>query len=117
MKHQRILIIEDEVVVAMDMQAILEEAGATEVMYAATELEALALLDQEHWDAVVADANLHGQPIQAIAAVLLKRHIPFVIVSGYSRENLPEVLFSVPLLSKPIRPQQLVHAVSELFAN
>lgn len=117
MKGKRILIIEDEVLVAMEMQFVLEKAGAAAVEYAATEKEALGLLDQGAWDAVVADANLHGHSIGTVAAVLLGRGVPFVIITGYGRESLPSELGSVPFLPKPVSPSQLVRAVSRLFAS
>jgi CheY-like chemotaxis protein len=115
MNGKRILIIEDEVLLAMDMQLILAKAGAAEVEYAATEKEALALLDEGAWDAVVADANLHGRSIRTLAAALRERGVPFVIVTGYGRESLPSELVSVPFLSKPIAPAQLVQTVSRLL--
>jgi CheY-like chemotaxis protein len=117
MTGKRILIIEDEVLLAMDMQHHLKKAGAAEIEYAATEKEALGLLKQRDWDAVVADANLHGRSIATIAAVLRERDVPVLIVTGYGRENLPPELAAVPFLAKPFSPVQLVQAVSRLLAS
>jgi CheY-like chemotaxis protein len=117
MTGKRILIIEDEVLLAMDMQHHLKKAGAAEIEYAATEKEALGLLKQRDWDAVVADANLHGRSIATLAAVLRERGVPFVIVTGYARETLPPELAAEAFLAKPFSPVQLVQAVSRLFAS
>jgi CheY-like chemotaxis protein len=117
MTGKRILIIEDEVLLAMDMQYQLKEAGAAEIEYAATEKEALSLLEQGGWDAVVADANLHGCSIATVAAVLRERDVPVLVVTGYGRESLPTELAAVPVLAKPFSPVQLVQAVSRLLAS
>lgn len=77
MTGKRILIIEDEVRLGMDMQYHLKEAGAAEIEHAATEKEALSLMEQGGWDAVVADANLHGRSIAAVAPCCGSVTFPF----------------------------------------
>jgi CheY-like chemotaxis protein len=117
MNDKRILIIEDELLVAMELQSILQEAGAREVEIALTEVEALTLLDQGVWHAVVADANLHGRSNRTVAKVMRQRQIPFVTVTGYGRESLPPELADVPFLSKPVIPSRLVQTITGLFGS
>jgi CheY-like chemotaxis protein len=113
-KHLRILVIEDEFLVALDMTAALEHLGYGAVSHAETENSALQQLTENDWDAVIADANLNGRGIERIGALLQARHIPFVIVTGYEREDLPAVIREAPLLSKPVSFESLAQTVSRL---
>jgi CheY-like chemotaxis protein len=114
MKHLRILVIEDEFLVALDLVDSLLRAGFGKVVHAETETTALRQLEHEQWDAVVADANLNGNSIAQIGNTLLTRGIPFVVVTGYDREHLPAPIRDAPLLSKPVSGDQLAHAVMRL---
>lgn len=111
MARKRILVIEDEYLIAVELEDLLDEFGF-DVGHAATEAEALARIAEGGWDGAVADANLHGRDITAVAAALRARGIPFVIASGYGRESLPPGLADVPLLVKPFDSMRLVHVVS-----
>lgn len=113
---KRILVIEDEFLIALEMVTVLERAGAAEVEYAATEAEALAAIERSRWDVVVADGNLSGRDIRRVAAALREQAIPFLLVTGYGRNSLPPELADVPLLEKPFRGPQMVKAVSSLCA-
>ena len=111
----KILIIEDEYLVAEEIRWCLKGAGFSGIEQAATEDEALKQIFDTRWDAVVADANLDGRKIDTVADALFDRGIPFVIVTGYSRKSLPERLGSVTVIEKPFRSKTLVEAVSNLF--
>jgi CheY-like chemotaxis protein len=114
-KH--ILVIEDEALIAADMLEAMQAAGAVQVEYAATEAEALAAIGQKRWDAALADANLSGRGIDQVAAALREHGIPFIIVTGYGRNNLSSDLADIPLIEKPCAGRQLVKAVSLLCAR
>ena len=116
-EHMRILIIEDEYLVAEEIRQCLKRAGFAEVQNAATEDEALKCIANGGWDAVVADANLNGRRIDVVADVLLKRGIPLVLVTGYGRASLPERFRDVTVVEKPFRAKTLVEAVSGLFTK
>jgi DNA-binding response OmpR family regulator len=113
----RILIIEDEYLVAAEIKYCLNAAGYAETEHAATEKDALARISEGNWDAAVADANLNGSGIERIADALLGRGIPFMIVTGYGRSSLPANLSEIPVVDKPFRSQALVSAVANLFAR
>ncbi len=114
MTGKRILLIEDEYLVALELQRELEDAGFAEVVHAASEREALQRLDEGHWDAAIADANLNGRTSKAVGAALREQGIPFVVATGYGRESLPPELAEAPLLSKPIYGRRLVQEVTRL---
>lgn len=114
MTGKRILVIEDEFLVALEIQSELSQAGFADIEHAATEREALQRLKERHWDAVVADTNLNGRGMGQVVAALNERHIPFVIVTGYSRESLPPEVAHVPLIDKPFSGPHLVQTVISL---
>lgn len=109
-----ILMIEDEFLVAAEIRFHLESGGFADVEYAATERDALASIAGGDWEAAVVDANLNGRGIDRVAAALTARRIPFVIVTGYGRQGLPEAVANVPVIEKPFQPKALVDAVARL---
>jgi DNA-binding response OmpR family regulator len=109
-----VLVIEDEFLVALEIQTELTNAGFAAVEHAATEQEALARIQEGQWDAVVADANLNGRGLTRIASALNQHGIPFVVVTGYSRESLPPEVREVPVIDKPFSGRKLVQTVRNL---
>jgi hypothetical protein len=57
---------------------------------------------------------LHGSSVDAIAAALARRSIPFIFVTGYRRESLPGPFRSTTMLAKPFSEEQLLQAVTDL---
>lgn len=116
MAAQRLLVVEDELLVALDIESILTEAGMVVVGPAASAAEALELISSTAFDAALLDANLHGEPINDVAAALVERRIPFAYVTGYGRESLPPG-FEAAIITKPFDANQLVAATRELLAQ
>ena len=84
----RILIVEDEPMIALTLQDLLVEAGF-EVACVAGKLEkALALIEGAGCDAAIVDANLAGVSTSPAALALAARGVPFIVLSGYSAEQL-----------------------------
>ncbi|MBY0560477.1 PAS domain S-box protein [Hyphomicrobium sp.] len=113
---KRILIIEDEPLVALDLQDTLESAGAVIVAVIASAADALNVVKSERLDAAVLDGNLHGKPVDEIAAALTRSNVPFVFISGYGRESLPRGFGDVPLLNKPFSSSGLLDAIRRLLS-
>ena len=111
---KRILVVEDEPLVALDIVAALEGVGAEVVGSAGTAKEALSLIDDTALDAALLDANLRGHPVDEIAAALAARNIPFLFVTGYGPGSLPKAFAKTAMLSKPFSQEQLVAAVTSL---
>lgn len=112
----RVLIVEDEPLIAADIELVLAEEGHDVVATAATIEQALAFASGDHVDAVVLDANLAGRSAEPVAQFLLERNVPFVGISGYSRDQRPPSFANAPFLSKPFRPSLLISALSDLVA-
>lgn len=114
LRGARILIVEDAVLLALELETGLHEAGA-EVIGPAYELEeAMALLDQRI-DAAVLDANLNGQSVTPVAEVLAKRGVPFVFATGYGGSAGAPAGFEAPIIRKPYDVTQVAAAVVELL--
>jgi DNA-binding response OmpR family regulator len=107
----RILIIEDEALVAETMREDLEDEGFKVVGLADRLEKALAIVANVEFDVAVVDLNLAGVSAIPIVMHLAQIQRPFLILSGYAREQLSEDLSGVVFLRKPYR---LDHLVSQL---
>jgi DNA-binding response OmpR family regulator len=112
----KILIVEDEAVVALEIESTLRRAGFAISGCAASVGKALDVLAAEGCDIAVLDANLRGESVEPVAAALQRRGTPFFFVSGYGRVHLPERFLDAPLLSKPFEPAELIRRVRQLLA-
>jgi CheY-like chemotaxis protein len=109
----RILVVDDEFMIALDIEATLLEAGADVVALCMTLSEALSVAALEKVSIATLDIRLGRDTSEAVAALLAERGIPFVFYSGQSlpnemRERWPRSL----LVAKPAEPRQLVDALA-----
>jgi two-component SAPR family response regulator len=103
----RILVVEDETLIAMDIEAALDALGC-EVVGPTGKLEtALQLARGEELDAAILDVTIRGGKVFQVADQLLARGIPFVLASGYGDWALPEHLRNQPRLIKPFTSAEL----------
>jgi PAS domain S-box-containing protein len=114
LRGKRVLVVEDEPLVALDIAGNLKAAGAEVAGPAGTEDAALQLIEETVFDGALLDANLHGRGVDAIAAALTRRGIPFLFVTGNGRQALPESFAKAPVLSKPFSEEQLLSEASRL---
>jgi PAS domain S-box-containing protein len=116
LKGSRVLIVEDAVLLALELETGLAEAGA-EVVGPAYELEeAMALLERPI-DAAVLDANLNGRSVTPVAEALERRKVPFVFATGYGDTGGAPGGFDAPVIRKPYDVTQVAAAVAELLAR
>jgi CheY-like chemotaxis protein len=113
----RVLVVEDEALMAYDLSDQLTEAGFTVVGPALEAAQALELLAREGCDVAVLDVNLgNGTTSEPIALELKRRAIPFIVASGYSRDQHPSAAFlGAPQLMKPIRVAVLLLELRKLI--
>jgi CheY-like chemotaxis protein len=114
---RRLLVVEDEPLIALDIIDCLHDAGAEVAGPAGTEAEALQVIETTALDGVLLDANLHGRSVDGIAAALTRRSIPFVFVTGHDKRGLPRAFAKTPVVTKPFSAQQLVDAVAPMGAR
>jgi PAS domain S-box-containing protein len=112
---KRILLVEDEPLVAMDVESTLTAAGCKVVGPAATLERAQQLIEEADCDAALVDVNLAGQPVDELATLLTRKNRPFAFVTGYGREALPAGFRGAVVLSKPFGADQLLATVEVLL--
>jgi DNA-binding response OmpR family regulator len=109
----RVLVVEDEFLVASLIEDMLQAAGCV-VSPASRVAEALDAVDHETYDAAVLDVNLGGDRIDPVADALSRHNVPFIFVTGYSMGALPGEHAARPRLCKPFRMADLVGTLSRL---
>jgi len=112
---RRFLVVEDEPLVALEIAADLEAAGAVVAGPAGTVKAALQILESVPLDGALLDGNLRGEPVDEVGVALTRRNVPFLFVSGYGRESLPRGFGNVLVLGKPFNARQLVDAAAQLL--
>ena len=109
-----VLIVEDEVLIALEAEAELLRAGTGAMTRAHSIEEAERCIASSPFDVAILDANLNGRPSFPLADLLADRGIAFVFASGYSHlDGLPERWRGVPLVHKPYSSAELVAAIDE----
>ena len=99
---RRVLVVEDEMIVAWLLQDMLADLGCAVVGPAARVAQALAMIDAEAIDAAVLDVNLNGQKSYPVADALAARGVPFVFSTGYETESLPNGYQSLPVVAEAV---------------
>jgi CheY-like chemotaxis protein len=112
----RVMVVEDEALVAMLVEDALLDAGFDVLGPAATVQEAIALLERERPDAVVLDLNLAGETSTPVADMLAAKGIPYVIATGYGASGLPAGHQDAMVLAKPYDPMELTAVLGRLCA-
>ena len=113
-RRLRILIVEDEMLVAMNIEDMLLDLGH-EVAGLASRLEpALALAAEGEFDIAMLDVNLAGQQSFPVAAILASRGIPFLFATGYGAKGVAEEYRDYPVLQKPFGAHDLEQALRRI---
>ena len=99
---RRVLLVEDEALVAMLLETILEDMGCIPVGPAASVEDGLVMAnDAESLDAALLDVNVAGRQVFPIAEALKTRGVPFVFSTGYGESGLPDAWRGHPTVQKP----------------
>ena len=109
---QRIMIVEDSFYLAIEMEAVLESAGAQVVGPFATSAAALDSLKQSAPDCAVLDVNLSEGNSFDLARMLRMQHVPFLFFTGYDRDALPSEFADVDRLEKPVDSARMLQKLS-----
>jgi PAS domain S-box-containing protein len=109
----KVLIVEDALLLALELEAGLTEAGAEVVGSAADVGEAMRMADLPI-DAAVLDANLNGASVLPVAQALAARGVPFVFATGYGDDKMLPAGFDAPVIRKPYDVTQVAAALSEV---
>lgn len=116
---KRFLVVEDELLIALDIQQELESAGAAEVVCVTTVEEAAAALRGPHFDLGLLDLRLGraGETSLLIARALEVAGTPFVFLTGAPADAAEIAAFGRPILEKPFLPHALMAVVRRALAR
>ena len=112
-----ILIVEDEFLLAMELEAVVRASGWDVLGPADSISEAMRLLDSDTPNAALLDYNLGGQPVTPVAERLRSMAVPFVVISAYDASNISQIdaLSNAPILQKPARSGLVTKTVTGLI--
>ncbi|WP_312487677.1 response regulator [Sphingomonas sp.] len=116
--HRHILVVEDEYMLAYDVQADLEAAGAVVIGPEPSVPQALLRIAREaRIDAAVLDVDLRGEMAFPVADALVVRHIPFLFASGYDHRMIGDRYPGIDLCHKPFSKRVLLDLLTRLVQD
>ena len=112
LRNLRILVVEDEPLVSMELVDALEEADSFVVGPARSVQEAIDLAHTRNLDAAVLDIELRGEPIYPAADLLIARGVPFIFTTGHDLDVIPTRFGDIPFVSKPTPADEVLLALA-----
>jgi CheY-like chemotaxis protein len=112
---RRILVVEDEALLALDLQQLLDQRGAEVIGPAGSVSQALEAIHENHIDCALLDVKLGDETADAVAVALEQRSIPTVFVTGYGDGNFPQGFKACPVVEKPYTEEQLLQLIGRIF--
>ena len=113
----RVLLVEDEAIIAMTAEDMLEELGCTVAATATNIEEAFACVKGREFDVALLDINLNGQQSLPVAALLRAAGTPFVFTTGYGAAGSGAEYADVPLITKPYQIGDLEAAIGQALGR
>lgn len=110
MKALRVLVVEDEMLIALYLEGVITEVAPAVVVIKASVAETKQVL-QEAFDFAFLDVDVTNGKTFEIATLLKQKRVPFAFVSGSSLEHLPDELRRVLFIAKPFFRAQIAHAL------
>ena len=114
---RRVLIVEDEAMIAGLIESILRAAGWSVVGPVATLERALETIDRGRLDAALLDVRVNGHDVYPVVDVLMGRGIHFIFVSGFSRKQIPPRYRDCAYIAKPFTPNAILARLEEVVAR
>jgi len=112
-----VLVVEDEALIAMDLQALLEDAGYRVLGPANSTAAAMALLAGQDPDVALLDVNLGRSDVFGVANELARRKTKLIFLTGHTAQKLPLAHRHRPLVAKPYLPHVLLQAVRQALSQ
>ena len=113
----RILVVEDEPLIAMLIEDILRERGCDVIGPASTVADGLRLATADRLDAALLDVNIGEETVYPVADALRRLDVPFVFVTGLPGDDLSEPYRVQPTIRKPIFRRDFAERVVEALAE
>ena len=112
---KRILIVEDDVLLAWHLEDLLTTLGHDVIGPATRVALAMELARESEIDLAVLDINLAGTKSFPVADILCQRGIPFAFATGYGAEGLVDGYRDFPVLRKPYSQEDLEHTIAQVI--
>lgn len=110
----RVLLVEDEMLVAMMLEESLAELGC-EIVGPVSRIDAAKVaIERDGFDCALLDINLRGQPVYPVAELLFERAVPFGFVTGYGQGDVVKKFAACPILQKPFTSRDLAVVMTRL---
>jgi CheY-like chemotaxis protein len=113
----RVLIVEDETIIAMLLEDILTDAGCVVAGKARSVAAALDAVETLQFDVAILDVNLRGRRVDPVADALMDRRLPFIFATGYGEAGLAERFRSITVLQKPFEPTPLLEMLAREISD
>lgn len=114
-RGSRVLVVEDEFLLAEELRCVLEQAGFVVVGPVATLEGALALVRDASIDAAVLDVRIVGGDSGPVAEALVARGCPVLFATGYGPQDLPPGQWQAPIVTKPLVHAELLGHLDRLI--
>ena len=117
LSNRKVLVVEDEMMIAMLIEDMLDEFGCRLVGPATSVPRALELIGNELIEIAILDLNLDGKDTYAIADALQRNNVPFIFATGYGSAGLRQEYENRPVLQKPFQQKELETALADALAG
>lgn len=117
MPTPRVLVVEDELMVATMLEETLADEGCTVVGLVGRLAGAIRLARTAAIDAALLDVNLHGKAVWPVAQILRQRGIPYAFLTGYDCAAIPAGQQPCVVVTKPFRPSFMLDTMRRLLAG
>ncbi len=115
LSDKQVLVVEDEMLVAMQIEDMLFDLGCSAVTAISSVETAITCIESNRFDFVTLDLNLNGIKSYSVAEALRERQIPFAFSTGYGPQGIDEEYRNHPILAKPYTHLQLERVISKLL--
>ena len=117
-RGRRILIAEDEAMIALDLESVLQDLGCEIIGPVANVEDLVEQFETQHPDGALLDINLRGKQVFAVLPRLIEQGLPVIITSGYDDVTLiPQDFRALPRISKPFNQAILRELCVTVFAK
>ena len=111
----KVLVVEDEFLVAMELESILSAGGLSVLGPVSTVVAALEIIAECRPDVAVLDVNLRGEAVTPVALSLQRMAVPFVLATAYRADDLPEALRGSVNMGKPVDSKSVVSTLKAML--
>jgi DNA-binding response OmpR family regulator len=117
LRNCRVLVVEDDYMLADELQSELADAKAIVLGPVGTVEDALNMVRSESMDGAVLDLNLHGKMAFPVAELLSERRVPFMFVTGYDNAAIPDRFAGVARCQKPVNIAKIAMSIGRVIAE